>query len=87
MDSLRYLQFESRSLATLPTLDRLMTASSKPAVAPSTSTNQCKSLSKFLRTASVDSPPTSANHNHVGERLPALLQPPSLVTGSFDDCT
>lgn len=80
--SLRYLQFESRSL-TLPSLDPL----------PLQQTSAEPAGPRFLRSSSVgtlydeqENDSTNNNNTHsAGSRLPALLAPPTLG-GSCDNC-
>lgn len=85
--SLRYLQFESRSL-TLPTLDPLPTTPPLPTSGP-------EPVGKFIRSSSVgtlfdpkDDCNNTNNNNSNGSnnnqqaKLPALLSPPKLASSS-----
>lgn len=85
-NSLRYLQFESRAISTLPSLDS----------GPIPRTPPWPAISKFLRSSSVDvltiddvDEEDAGGAANIGValhgKLPALLQPP-LLAGSYDNC-
>lgn len=91
--SLRYLQFESRSLATLTNLDPIQTsvASAGAVLTPNNGTTISGPQKNLLRTASEDNSDslavaaTAAASSVVAGKLSTMLTPP-LCTGSVDNC-
>lgn len=85
--SLRYLQFESRSLATLPILDPIQNSMATTSAATTLPPKSIQLKRNFLRTANSVDGGTNAGDGcaEMAGKLPAMLTPPQW-TGSVDNC-